>query len=336
MKLLYLLVFLPLYAVSQNNSASSSTAITFIHSLDSVQKVKAVFSFDEMTRYEWHYVPASSVTRQGIAIRELDSMQKQNIYALLTAYLSSNGYTRAQGIMNLEYLLKQLEPNNPGRIPENYFVAFYGNPAKDKTWGWKLSGHHLTLNYTIVNNQLAFAPFFFGANPAERFDAQGKGSKIIKDEEELGFKLVNSFTQEQKLKAVFKSEAFADIVTTNSKKVIPLDTVGIIAKDLTYEQKLVLNKLIVAYLSNMPGEVAQLRMKRIVSEEFNEIRFGWAGGLQYGEPHYYRIQGKTFLIELDNTQNKANHIHTVWRDFDGDFGIDLLKEHYKNSNHQHK
>lgn len=336
MKLLYLLVFLPLYAVSQNNSVSSSTAITFIHSLDSVQKVKAVFPFDEMTRYEWHYVPASTVTRQGIAIRELDSMQKQNVYSLLTAYLSSNGYTRAQDIMNLEYLLKQLEPNNPGRIPENYFVAFYGNPATDKTWGWKLSGHHLTLNYTIVNNQLAFAPFFFGANPAERFDGQGKGSKIIKDEEELGFKLVNSFTQEQKLKAVFKSEAFADIVTANSKKVIPLDTVGIIAKDLSYEQKLLLNKLIVAYLSNMPNEVAQLRMKRIVTEEFNEIRFGWAGGLQYGEPHYYRIQGKTFLIELDNTQNKANHIHTVWRDFDGDFGIDLLKEHYKNSSHHHQ
>ena len=103
-----------------------------------------------------------------------------------------------------------------------------------------------------------------------------------------------------------------------------------------HQQKVILNKLIVAYLSSMPSEIAEIRMKRIVSEDFNEIRFGWAGGLISGEPHYYRIQGKTFLIEFDNTQNKANHIHTVWRDFNGDFGIDLLKEHYQNSKNHHK
>ena len=336
MKLFYFLLLLPFYSVSQNNSTGSSIANTFINSLDSVQKRKAVFSFDEMSRYDWHYVPASAVARQGIAVRELNSVQKQNIYKLLKTYLSSTGYTKAQDIMNTEYLLKELEPNSKGRIPENYFVAFYGNPGSDKTWAWKFSGHHLALNYTIVNNQLAFAPFFFGVYPALRMNAEGKEKKMFKEEEELGFKLVNALTQEQKLKAVFRLEAFADIVTKTSHKVVPFDTAGIMAKDLALEQKHVLNQLIVIYLSRMPPKIAQLRMKRIISEDFNEIKFGWAGSLKSGEPHYYRIQGKTFLIELDNSQNNANHVHTVWRDFDGDYGMDLIKEHYKNSGHHHK
>lgn len=336
MRLFYFLLLLPFYSVSQNNGTGSSIANTFINSLDSVQKSKTVFPFDTMSRYDWHYVPASSVPRQGIAIRELDSIQKQNIYNLLKTYLSSNGYTRSQDIMNTEYLLKELEPNSKGRIPENYFVAFYGNPGKDKVWGWKFGGHHLALNYTIVNNQLAFAPFFFGVYPAVRTKGEGKEKNIFKEEEELGFKLVNSLTQEQKLKAIFKLIPFADIVTKVSPKVAPFDTVGIIAKDLTFEQKHFLNQLIVTYLSNMPTKIAKLRMKRIISEDFNQISFGWAGSTKLGEPHYYRIQGKTFLIELDNTQSNANHVHTVWRDFNGDYGIDLLKEHYKNSNHHNK
>ena len=138
---------------------------------------------------------------------------------------------------------------------------------------------------------------------------------------------------EQKVKTIFQSKAFNDIVTTNSIQVGPLSPVGILAEDLTVQQKNVLNKLIACHLSSMPTKIAEMRMKRLVSENFNQIRFGWAGSLIKGVPHYYRIQGKTFLIEFDNTTHNANHIHIVWRDFDGDFGIDLLKEHYKNSKH---
>jgi hypothetical protein len=336
MKLFYFLLLLPFYCVSQNNNTGSSIANTFINSLDSVQKSKTVFTFDTMARYEWHYVPPTSVPRQGIAIRELNSAQKQTIYNLLKTYLSSNGYTRTQDIMNTEYLLKELEPNSKGRIPENYFVSFYGNPVKDKTWGWKITGHHLALNYTIVDNQLAFAPFFFGVYPAVRTNGKTKDKNIFQDEEELGFKLVNALSKEQKSKAIFNLFPYQDIVTKTSHKVVPFDTVGIIAENLTLEQKHLLNQLIVTYLSNMPSKIAKLRMERIVAEDFNKISFGWAGSTKPGEPHYYRIQGKTFLIELDNTQNNANHVHTVWRDFNGDYGIDLLNEHYKKSKHHHK
>jgi hypothetical protein len=335
MKLL-LLLLLPFYSIAQNireNNFGSAKAMVFVNSLSDVQKKKAVFPFDEMNRYEWHYFPAAMVARNGIGIRELDSTQKQNLYALLQAYLSKEGYTKTKDIMGFEYLLKELEPGNSIRIPENYFVAIYGVPGKDSTWGWKFGGHHVALNFTIVNDKLAFAPFFFGVYPAEVKDGPKKGMRILKDEEDLGFELVNSLTREQKQKAIFELKAFTDIVTTNAAKVTPLKPVGIFARDMTHDQKIVLNKLIVAYLLSMPPTIAKARMKKITTEDMDSIRFGWAGGTEPGKPHYYRVQGNTFLVEFDNTQNNANHIHTVWRDFNGDFGLDLLKEHYHNSHH---
>ena len=337
MKLLLLLLFpfsLVAQAMGENNSGSVK-AMDFVNALNDIQKKKTVFPFEELSRYEWHYLPAVSASRNGIAIKDLDSNQKLKFYTLLKAYLSNDGYSRTKTIMSFEYLLKELEPNNSSRIPENYFVAVYGDPGKDSTWGWKFSGHHLALNFTIVNNHLAFAPFFFGANPAEVKGGPQKGLRIIKAEEDLGFELVNSFTTEQKKTAIFQEDAFAEIVTTNAAKVDPLTPVGLTAKDMTPSQVIVLNKLIIAYLSSMPGEIANNRMKRIASEDMEAVRFGWAGDLAPGKPHYYRVQGNTFLIEFDNTQNNANHIHAVWRDFNGDFGRDLLREHYHTTKHHH-
>ena len=337
MRILYFLLLAPFALKAQHNTVDFSTALTCINSFDSIQKAKSVFPFDEMSRYDWHYLPPSIIPRRGVCLKDLDSTQKNNVYALLKGFLSDKGYERTQEIMNNEYYLKELEPNMIlHRIPENHFIAFYGNPGKDSVWGWKFSGHHIALNFTIVNGKLAFTPIFFGVYPAEVKEGQNKGRRIIKDEEDIGFELIKMLTAEQKLKAIFQSKAFTDIVTTNSIQVGPLSPVGILAKNLTVQQKNVLNKLIAVHLSSMPTKIAEMRMKRLVSEDFNQIRFGWAGGLIKGVPHYYRIQGKTFLIEFDNTTHNANHIHIVWRDFNGDFGVDLLKEHYKNSKHHNK
>jgi len=337
MKLL-LLLLLPFTLAAQKKDTTnhgSAKAMDFVTSLNDVQKKKAVYPFETMNRYEWHYLPATMVARYGVAVKDLDSNQKQHLYTLLQTYLSTDGYSRTKSIMDREYFLKEMEPDNTNRIPENYYVAVYGDPGKDSVWGWKFSGHHVALNFTIVNDQLAFAPFFFGIYPAEVKDGPKKGMRIIKEEEDLGFELVNSFTPEQKQKAVFQLQSFTDIVTTNSEQVGQLKPVGIFAREMTPAQKILLNKLIVAYLLSMPPLTANARMKKITKEDMDALRFGWAGGTKPGIPHYYRLQGNTFLIEFDNTQSNANHIHTVWRDFNGDFGADLLFEHYHNSKHHH-
>ncbi len=319
------------------NSTSSGSAkgLIFVNSLNEVQQRKAVFAFTDMNRYEWHFLPAAMVGRTGIAVKDLDSIQKENLHLLLQAYLSKEGYIRTTNIMDFEYLLKDMQPNNPNRIPENYSISIYGTPNQDSIWGWKFTGHHLALNFTIVKDKIGFAPFFFGAYPAEVKDGPKKGTRLLKDQEDLGFELMNLLSVEQKQKAIFELKAFTEIVTTNSQKVGALKPVGILANDLTPSQKIILNKVIAAYLLSMPKSLADARIKRIATEDMNQVRFGWAGDSVPGKPHYFRIQGKTFLIELDNTQDNANHIHTVWRDFNGDFGLDLIHEHYNSSHHHH-
>lgn len=337
MKLLvFLLLPFSLFAQTKEEiKPGPAKAAAFVNSLNDSQQQKALFHFEDMNRYEWHFVPPTDVMRYGVAVKDLNETQKNLLYELMKVFLSKEGYARTKDIMSFEYILKELEPNNPARIPENYFAAVYGNPAKDTVWGWKFSGHHVALNFTIVNGQLAFAPFFFGSNPGEVKQGPKKGMRIMRAEEDLGFKLVNSLNEEQKKRAIFQPDAIAEIVTRNIKQVKPLNPVGIFVKDMTHEQKAVLNQLILAYLNNMPAAVAKKRMANIVKEDMDAIEFGWAGATESGKPHYYRVQGKTFLIEFDNTQNNANHIHTVWRDFNGDFGEDLLMEHYQHSKHHH-
>jgi hypothetical protein len=335
MKFIFVLFFLPLLSSAQGNNASVSTskAIAFINSLSADQKTKMVSPFNDPSRYLWHYVPGSMLGRTGYSLKDLNEVQKKLFYELLQVHLSEQGYAKAQDIMNYEYLLKELEPNNPHRIPENYFISVYGNPEKETSWGWKITGHHITLNFTIVKNEIAFAPLFWGIYPAEVKDGPKKGVRLLKEEEDLGFELIKALTPEQKIKAIFELQAFKDIVTTNAAEVNPLKQVGIAAKELTQTQQALLNKLISTYLITMPPIIAKKRIDKLIKEDASTMRFGWAGDTEYGKPHYYRVQGKTFLIEFDNTQNDANHIHAVWRDFYGDFGLDLIKEHYQSSIH---
>jgi hypothetical protein len=338
MKKIFFLLF-PIALTAQNNDnvkIGSAKATAFIQTLNETQKKRVSFPLNEMTRYEWHYVPSTMLGRTGISVKDLDSTAKQAFYELLKTFLSNEGYAKTLDIMSLEHILKELEPNNTHRIPENYYVSIYGDPEKDATWAWKFTGHHLALNFTVIDDKLAFAPLFLGANPAEVKSGPQKGKRVLKNEEDLAFEIIHSMTPEQKAKTIFDTRAFSDIVTTNSQEVNRLKPAGILAKDMTEQQKITLNKLIMVYLSSMPTAIAETRMKRVIKEDMNAIRFGWTGSAEYGKGHYYRIQGNSFLIEFDNTQNNANHIHAVWRDFNGDYGRDLLKEHYKNAPHHQK
>ena len=305
----------------------------FLASLNDTQRARALLPFEDSSRSRWHYLPASSWTRTGISLGELDNTQRQLLFSLLKSYLSETGYDKTQKILELEEILGELENNPAYRNPDNYFVAFYGEPDKNNLWSWSFEGHHLSLNFTMADGKLAMAPLFMGANPAVIPEGKRKGEKTLAREEDLAFKLLHALPENQRQQAIFRERAFWDITTSNDSQVEPMKLVGIRLKDLAPDHQAILLELIDEYLASMPPELATLRMNLLKTEEFDQIRFGWAGGTQPGEPHYYRVQGKTFLIELDNTQNGANHIHSVWRDFDGDFGRDLIREHYEHSNH---
>jgi hypothetical protein len=312
-------------------SSNADKAVAFIESLSADQKAKATFPFYGMTPHEWSFLPASTSFPDGIPVKDLETKQKERLYELMKAYLSSSGYEKTRTIMDLENVLRELNPENRHRIPENYFVAIYGVPDKDGTWGWSFQGHHVVLNFTVVNDVVAFAPFFFGSNPAEIKDGPRKGTRPMADEEDFAFALMNALSADQKQSAVFQTASYAEIVTGSATQVAPLPAVGLAAKDLSNDQKTILKKLLTAILSSMPEKLMRTRMTKIQSEDFGAVRFGWAGEINKSDPHYYRIQGKSFLVEFDNVT--GNHIHLVWRDFEGDFGRDLLREHYKTSPH---
>ncbi len=312
-------------------------AVDFLKSLTQAQRNKTQMPFNDGSRILWHYLPGSMFPRAGIQLNEMDSNQKSKLNELLRNFLSETGYNKTMKIIELENILLENSGDLIMRNPGNYSVAFYGNPEKDSLWAFSFEGHHISLNFTIHNGKVEIAPRFFGASPATILSGPREGERTLQKEEDLGFELINSLSEEQRKLAIFQQKPFFDIVTGNSTEVEPLSPVGIMYGQLTRDQQLIFLKLLDEYLSTMPPEQAEKKMNSIKDEEINEVRFGWAGATVLGEGHYYRIQGKSFLIEFDNVQNNANHIHSVWRDFEGDFGRDIIREHYKNSNHhKHK
>lgn len=308
-------------------------AVKFLNSLNQDQRDKTQLPFDDISKTVWHFIPGSMFPRAGIQLTELNSGQKELLNNLLQSFLSETGYNKTKKIIDLENILAEVTGDTIMRDAEKYSVAFYGNPKTDNLWAWSFEGHHLSLNFTVLNEIASIAPRFLGASPATILTGTRKGERTLDKEEDLGLQLINSLTEKQRNIAIFQQKPFFDIVTVNSIEVGPLNPVGIKFDELNQNQQLVFLKLLEEYLSTMPTEQAERRMEKIRNEEMDDVRFGWAGATASGEGHYYRIQGKSFLIEFDNTQRNANHVHTVWRDFDGDFGRDLIREHYQHSNH---
>lgn len=302
-------------------------ADAFLSSLSSEQRQTACFPFEDDERYDWHYVPRR---RLGLALKDMTADQQELAKALLRTGLSPSGYWKSVTIMQLETVLREIESFNMGRDPEKYFFSIFGLPSEKGIWGWRVEGHHLSLNLTVVEGRLlATAPRFFGANPAKVAAGELTGLRALAAEEDLAWQLLNSLDSNQKIRAVFREQAYGEIVTGNEEMVSPLRQVGIAAAALDGTQMDILIRLIDEYVSALTPEIARQRTAAVRSSGLPQIHFGWAGSLEPGRPHYYRIQGASFLIEYDNVQNSANHIHTVWRDFTGDFGRDLLKEHYR-------
>jgi len=329
----FLLSILFLFSTGTFKSADPDTAIRFINSLNSEQKERAFKAFDYGYKENWHYLPGTSWFRTGLRLDALEDTQKAMVYELLSASLSESGYDKTKRIIDLENVLFEIEGENDIRNPDYYFIEFFGNPKSDSLWAWTFQGHHLAFHFSVVNGKTSIAPRFMGANPAMIPEGPRKGERTLHREEDLGFELINALTPEQRKKAIFSERAFHDVVTLNSIEVGPLTPVGIRFNALNLAQQSVLMQLINEYISVMPAELAEKRIENLKQEELDDILFGWAGATEPGTGHYYRVQGTSFLIEFDNTQGNANHIHSVWRDFEGDFGRDLIREHYLSSDH---
>ncbi|MEP1488733.1 MAG: DUF3500 domain-containing protein [Algibacter sp.] len=324
-KIILLLLTLSFFAFK---NSKINPAVTFLNSLNKDQKSIALLDFDDPLKDKWHYLPHSMFIREGISLKELQPKQKKLFFNLLKSSLSESGYNKTLKIINLETVLAEISGDPVFRDSEKYYATFYGNPETDKIWSWSFEGHHISLNFTISGENTSIAPRFFGANPTTISSGKRKGERTLDKEDDLGLEFVNTLNDNQKQKTIIKDVPFKDIFTKNKSEVSPLETVGIPFKDLNKSQQELLLQLINIHIESMPEKVATIRLKKIEKEGFNNIHFTWFGATQIDKPHYYRIQGKSFLVEFDNSQNNAKHIHVVWRDFNGDFGKNLIKAHY--------
>ena len=317
-------------------SDMAKAASAFLQTLSEKQKAKIQFAFDEGERYNWNYVPRS---RKGLTLNEMTGQQIKAAYALLRTALSDSGFNKTHSIIQLENVLRDVESrpaNDTHRDPGNYSFSLFGNPATDAIWGWRLEGHHIAFNFSSKDNRLVSGtPGFLGSNPAVILSGSEKGKYILKDEADLGFALLHSLNKEQTEKAVISNEAPGEILTAASRHAMINDPKGILFNELDGPQQKIFLQLLSIYIHRYTRFFADGMMKEIDEAGFNNLRFAWAGDQQpgIGHPHYYRIQGPTIIIEYDNIQNNANHIHTVIRDLKNDFGGDELLKHYNKDKH---
>jgi hypothetical protein len=299
-------------------------------------RAQAMRPFDDRDRLDWHFIPKS---RNGVAFKDLDAQGREAVHALLRVALSAPGYRKAVNIIELELVLRELEAFGFMRDPERYHLTIYGAPSRTGRWGWRFEGHHLSLNFTLAGERaVADAPSFFGANPATVPRGARQGMRALGEEHDAGWAVLESLNEAQRRDAIFATRTYGDIVTGNQDKVAPLDAAGIPAARLDERQRALLWKIVEVFAASFEPGLAQARLARARQGGPESLRFGWAGSTVRGKPHYYRVQGPQFLVEYDSSQNDGNHIHTVWRDFNGDFGRDLLREHHsaaRGTSHRH-
>ena len=298
---------------------------TFLSALDDRQRAAASFPFDDPGRTRWAYVPRARI---GLPLRAMNAEQRAAAFAVLGTGLSERGTRLAHGIIELEGTVLR-------RDPELYYLALFAGPGGPHPWGWRFEGHHLSVNVTDLGQHgQIVAPLFMGADPARVPSGPLEGLRLLAAEEDLAFELLRMLDPRQRARATIAAQTFGDILTGNDPAVGPMAFAGLPAAEMTAAQQGQLRRLLELYAGRMADSSAHRQLQRIEEAGFDRLHFAWAGAHRPRNPHYYRIHGPTVLVEYDNSQNSANHIHTVWRDLENDFGGDLLRKHYAGQPHR--
>jgi len=330
----------PEYVLRMNEAARA-----FVSSLGSEESEKALYEFDnEKERKDWSNVPVSALPRNGLSMGELNDAQKIAAHRLIDSTLSTQGYAKAYGLMQLDDIWSVLmEETHPGTgvyfSSDKFLLAIFGKPGGDEPWGWQLDGHHLAINTTVVDGQVTLTPIFLGAEPDVVPRGPYAGLQILGAERRKGLAVIKSLTSEQQSKAVLSESIPEDLFegTGQAKSLKKFE--GIPAAEMSSDQRAKLWVLIDEYLDNCPQEVASARRAKIRADGAAALYFAWMGPIAEEANLYYRVHGPSIIIEYDNTSvgslrdGYSNHLHTILREPSNDYGEDLLRRHYEESEH---
>ena len=288
----------------------AEAASSFLQTLDAAQVEQATYAFDDQERFRWHWTTPGNFPRNGLPLRQMDEVQKAAAVNLLHSALSASGFRKALDIIDLQ---KDL-----GNDPELYYITVFGEPGTER-WGWRWEGHHLSHHFGVFGDRVAMTPFFLGAWPTKT----EAGLRAMSVEEDAGLELINTLPDALRQAAIFQNDTLTRHATQNAAQVDPLAPVGVFYGDMPETHQPFVDQIVQTYLSSLPTNMAEPALARVTEAGMEQIRFGWAGSLEYQRPQYYRLQGPTFLLEFDNSRSGGTHIHSVWRDFEKDFGRDL-------------
>ncbi|MEP7141405.1 MAG: DUF3500 domain-containing protein [Ferruginibacter sp.] len=349
---LFLSVLFPFHTQCQSNynAEIKQAAISFVNSLDKMQKRTALLAFNDTARIKWNNLPVGIRARAGISVGNMTDTQRHLFHRILSVSLSSQGYLKATSIMHLDNLLnrlydtlyykKEIDSNMYDMVrsllwsPRNYFLAFFGQPT-DSVWAYKVEGHHLSINFTFVNDRLSVTPFFVGTDPAEYPNTEYAGWRVLGQEEDLGIKLLHLLSPAQQKTATKSTAVPGDIITGAESGKRLIENWGIPASQMSKEQQAVLQYIIREFVFNLEYEKAVIEYDKIVKAGIGKVYFGWIGSYDESKAHYYVLNGPTFLVEFDNCgfSGTGNHIHAIWREKGNENGEDVLKQHYLSGQH---
>lgn len=336
--------------VTYSNEIKQAAGSLF-NSFSKQQQISGTFSFNDTSRLKWNNLPVGLRSRVGTSIGNMTEEQRKLLDRVLSVSLSSQGYLKATSIMHLDDLLnryydslyykKEISDTTHQFVMsllwshKNYYFAFFGRPT-DSMWGYKLEGHHLSINFTFIKDKLSVTPFFVGTDPAEYQSSEYAGWRVLGQEEDLGIKLINLLNTNQQKKATMSVEVPRDIITAAESGKRLVDDWGIKGAEMNAEQKAVLQYIIREFVFNLEYDRAIIEYNKILKAGIDNIYFGWIGAYDEKKAHFYVLNGPTFLIEFDNNggpRNSANHIHAIWREKGNEYGEDMLRKHYQTEQH---
>ncbi|WP_295132581.1 DUF3500 domain-containing protein [uncultured Reyranella sp.] len=307
----------------------ADAANRFLLSLDDGQRQKAMIAFESGNRLDWHYIPRS---RSGLALGEMRSNQADAARALFASVLNKRGLDLLDGVRLLEGVLR--EQQGSFRDPGRYYVSVFGTPGRFP-WGWRFEGHHLSLNVALpAPGHVSVTPFFAGAHPAAVRDGPNAGFRLLGASEDIARRIMTGLNEQQRQAATIANRSFGEIVASPQRERNLGSPKGLQLGDMTGAQRTLVEALMDRFLGTLAADLLARQKQRVLEQGLSRFRFAWAGSLTPGEAHYFRVHGPVTLIEHDNTQNDANHVHAVWRDLAADFGRDALADHYRQQQHR--
>jgi hypothetical protein len=307
----------------------ADAANRFLISLDEGQRQKAMIAFDSANRLDWHYIPRS---RPGLALGEMRQNQADAARALFASVLNQRGLELLDGVRLLEGVLR--EQQGSFRDPARYYVSVFGTPGRFP-WGWRFEGHHHSLNVALpAAGHVSVTPFFTGAHPATVRDGPNRGFRLLGASEDIARQIMAGLNEQQRQAAIIANRSFGEIVASPQREQDLGSPKGLLLGEMTGAQRTLVEALMDRFLGTLAADLLAQQKQRVMQQGLATFRFAWAGSVTPGEAHYFRVHGPVTLIEHDNTQNGANHVHAVWRDLAADFGRDALADHYRQQKHR--